>query len=158
IVARGHELASHGCAHYRVDSQTPEEFRQDIRRSKAMLEDLSGSSVRGYRAATFSVGDKTEWAFPILEEEGYAYSSSIYPIRHDSYSKPNAPRFAFRPKGTTRLWEYPITTLSIFGRNWPCGGGGYFRLLPYDVFRGGIDRINRVEKKPAIFYLHPWEV
>jgi polysaccharide deacetylase family protein (PEP-CTERM system associated) len=158
IVAEGHELASHGYAHHRVDRQTPEEFRNDIRRTKRILEDAAGVPVRGYRAATFSLGATTPWAFSILEEEGHAYSSSIYPIAHDNYSNPDAPRFAFRPSGTSRLWEYPISTLRLARRNIPCGGGGYFRFAPYLAFRSAIARINEREHQPAVFYLHPWEV
>jgi polysaccharide deacetylase family protein (PEP-CTERM system associated) len=158
IVAEGHELASHGYAHHRVDQQAPEQFRADVSRTKRILEDAAGIAVRGYRAATFSVGATTPWAFEVLEEEGYAYSSSIYPVAHDNYSNPDAPRFAYRPKGTTRLWEYPISTVRLAGRNIPCGGGGYFRFAPYALFRRAIAHINERERQPAIFYLHPWEV
>jgi len=158
MVGEGHELASHGYAHYRVDGQTPAQFRDDIARTKKILEGAAGVPVRGYRAATFSVGPTTPWAFAVLEEEGYDYSSSVYPVAHDNYSNPNASRFAFRPAGTHKLWEYPISTLRFAGRNVPCGGGGYFRFAPYGVFRRAIAHINRVEGKPAVFYLHPWEV
>jgi polysaccharide deacetylase family protein (PEP-CTERM system associated) len=158
IVAEGHELASHGYAHHRVDQQTPEQFRADVSRTKKILEDAAGIPVRGYRAATFSVGASTAWAFKVLEEEGYAYSSSIYPVAHDNYSNPDAPRFAYRPEGTARLWEYPISTVRLAGRNIPCGGGGYFRFAPYTLFRRAIAHINERERQPAIFYLHPWEV
>ena len=158
IVAEGHELASHGYAHFRVDRQTPKEFRADIKRTKKILEDLGGAEVRGYRAATFSIGSTTPWAFKELEDAGYAYSSSIYPVAHDNYSNPDAPRFAYRPKGTKRLWEYPISTIHFAGRNIPCGGGGYFRFAPYAAFRRAIAHINEREHQPAIFYLHPWEV
>jgi polysaccharide deacetylase family protein (PEP-CTERM system associated) len=158
IVAEGHELASHGYAHYRVDRQTPEQFRQDIRKTKSILEDLSGERVRGYRAATFSVGPQTGWAFRVLEEEGYAYSSSVYPVKTDFHSFEGAPRFAYQPEGTSRFWEFPITTLNAFGRNLPMGGGGYFRLLPYAAFRQGLRMVQRQGQAPIIFYLHPWEV
>lgn len=158
MVGEGHELASHGYAHYRVDGQTPDQFRADIRRTKKILEDAVAAPVHGYRAATFSVGPTTPWAFQVLEEEGYAYSSSIYPVAHDNYSNPDAPRFAYRPQGTQRLWEYPISTVRIAGRNIPCGGGGYFRFAPYAAFSRAIAHINRAEQKPAVFYLHPWEV
>jgi polysaccharide deacetylase family protein (PEP-CTERM system associated) len=158
IVAGGHELASHGYAHYRVDGQTAEQFRADIARTKKILEDTAGMPVRGYRAATFSVGPTTPWAFEVLEEEGYAYSSSVYPVAHDNYSNPDAPRFAHRPSGTQRLWEYPISTIRIAGRNIPCGGGGYFRFAPYAAFSRAIAHINKREHQPAVFYLHPWEV
>jgi polysaccharide deacetylase family protein (PEP-CTERM system associated) len=158
IVADGHELASHGYAHYRVDGQTADQFRTDIARTKKILEDKGGTPIRGYRAATFSVGPTTPWAFKVLEEEGYAYSSSVYPVAHDNYSNPDAPRFAYRPPGTAKLWEYPISTLRIAGRNIPCGGGGYFRFAPYAAFSRAIAHINSAERQPAIFYLHPWEV
>lgn len=158
IADAGHELASHGYSHKRVDHQGPEEFRRDVRKTKMILEDCAGAPVRGYRAATFSVGPQTTWAFPILEQEGYTYSSSVYPVRHDYYSYANAPRFAFRPPGTSRFWEYPIATIRLGGRNFPCGGGGYFRFLPYSVSRAAIRRINAVDGRPAVFYLHPWEI
>jgi polysaccharide deacetylase family protein (PEP-CTERM system associated) len=158
VVAEGHELASHGYAHHRVDQQTPDQFRADIRQTKTILEDTAGAPIKGYRAATFSVGPTTPWAFQVLEEEGYAYSSSVYPVAHDNYSNPDAPRFAYRPKGTSQLWEYPISTVRLAGRNIPCGGGGYFRFAPYAAFRRAITHINESEHQSAIFYLHPWEV
>jgi polysaccharide deacetylase family protein (PEP-CTERM system associated) len=158
VVTEGHELASHGYAHHRVDQQTPDQFRADIRQTKKILEDIGGAPIRGYRAATFSVGPTTPWAFKVLEEEGYAYSSSIYPVAHDNYSNPNAPRFAYRPEGTSKLWEYPISTVRLAGRNIPCGGGGYFRFAPYGAFRRAIAHINEREHQSAVFYLHPWEV
>src|SRR5262245_55366148 len=158
IVAEGHELASHGYAHHRVDGQTPDQSRADIRKTKKILEAAGGVPIKGYRAATFSVGATTPWAFQVLEEEGYTYSSSVYPVAHDNYSNPDAPRFAYRPKGTARLWEYPISTVRFAGRNIPCGGGGYFRFAPYAAFRRAIAHINEREHQSAIFYLHPWEV
>jgi polysaccharide deacetylase family protein (PEP-CTERM system associated) len=158
IVAEGHELASHGSEHRRADAQPPEAFRQDIRRSKAMLEDIAGVTVRGYRAPTFSIGDSNLWAFDILAEEGYAYSSSVYPVRRDYYGMPSAPRFAFFPLEGRLLEEYPITTLRLGHRNFPGGGGGFFRLLPYVMSRAVIARINRIDRQPAIFYVHPWEI
>lgn len=157
IAEAGHEIASHGLCHRRVDSQTPDQFRADIREAKAILEDCAGEAVKGYRAATFSVGPRTPWAWPILEEEGYAYSSSVYPVARDFYSFPDAPRHPYKPDGVTALREIPIATLRLLGRNWPCGGGGYFRLLPYGVSRHAIARLNR-EGLPAVFYLHPWEL
>jgi polysaccharide deacetylase family protein (PEP-CTERM system associated) len=155
IVAEGHELASHGYDHTRADMQDPERFRADVRRTRTILEDIGGVPVRGYRAATFSIGAGNAWAFRTLEEEGYAYSSSVNPIRHYLYGLPDAPRVPFRPDGGTLL-ELPMTTLRAFGRNWPCSGGGYFRLLPYRVFRQGLTLVNR--SQPAIFYFHPWEI
>jgi polysaccharide deacetylase family protein (PEP-CTERM system associated) len=158
IVDGGHELASHGYCHTRVDSQTPEEFRADIRRTKSILEDIGGVEVRGYRAATFSVGAATPWAWPLLEEEGYRYSSSIYPVARDNYSNPDAPRAVYKPAGTTDLIEVPIATVRVGAKNYPAGGGGYFRLLPYAVSRAALSRINRRDRLPAVFYIHPWEV
>lgn len=158
VVAEGHELASHGYAHHRVDQQTPDQFRADIRQTKKILEEIGGAPIKGYRAATFSVGPTTPWAFQVLEEEGYAYSSSVYPVAHDNYSNPDAPRFAYCPKGTSAFWEYPISTVRLAGRNIPCGGGGYFRFAPYAAFRRAITHINESEHQSAIFYLHPWEV
>jgi polysaccharide deacetylase family protein (PEP-CTERM system associated) len=158
IVEAGHELASHGYCHARVDSQSPEQFRADIRRTKAILEDAGGVPVRGYRAATFSVGPHTPWAWPVLEEEGYSYSSSVYPVARDFYAFPDAPRVPYRPEGTQALVEIPIATLRFRDKNWPCGGGGYFRLLPYGITRAALARINRLDRKPAVFYIHPWEV
>lgn len=158
IVAQGHELASHGYSHARVDSQTPEAFRADVRKTRRILEDISGAPVHGYRAATFSVGPHTPWAWRVLEEEGHAYSSSIYPVVRDNYGVRDAPRGPYRPEGAERLTEIPISTLRLGGRNWPIGGGGYFRLLPYAASRAAIERLNRAEGAPAVFYIHPWEV
>jgi peptidoglycan-N-acetylglucosamine deacetylase len=158
IVSAGHELASHGYCHLRVDGQTPQAFRDDVRRTKAILEDCASTPIRGYRAATFSVGPHTMWAFRVLEEEGYAYSSSIYPVTHDNYAFPNAPRFAFRPQDTKEFWELPIATIRLAGHNCACGGGGYFRFFPYAVTRAFLGHINRHDGKPAVFYFHPWEI
>ncbi|MGH7040525.1 MAG: XrtA system polysaccharide deacetylase [Acetobacteraceae bacterium] len=157
IVASGHELASHGWDHTRADAQDHAGFRADIARTRRLLEDTGGVAVAGYRAATFSIGARTPWAFAALEEEGYRYSSSVNPIRHDLYGMPNAPRIPFRPPGTG-LWEIPMTTVRAGGRNLPCSGGGFFRLLPYPLFRTGLNRVNRTEGRPGIFYFHPWEV
>ncbi|MDB5453986.1 MAG: polysaccharide deacetylase [Caulobacteraceae bacterium] len=158
IVADGHEIASHGYRHERVDSQTPEAFRADVGTTRRLLEDLGGVAVRGYRAPTFSVGPHTPWAWRILEEEGYTYSSSIYPVLRDNYGVPSAPRGVHRPEGAHSLVEIPIATVRFAGRNWPSGGGGYFRLLPYQLSRAAIRRINQVDRMPAAFYIHPWEV
>jgi polysaccharide deacetylase family protein (PEP-CTERM system associated) len=158
IVAAGHELGSHGYDHSRVDRQSPEAFRADVRRTRAILEECAGVPVRGYRAATFSIGPTTPWAFRVLEEEGHSYSSSVYPVRHDNYAFPDAPRTAYRPQGTSDFWEIPIATVRVAGRNFACGGGGYFRFYPYPVFRAALARINSKDVKPAVFYLHPWEV
>lgn len=157
IVQEGHELASHGMEHRQVHTQTPDEFRADIRQTKAILEDIGGTRVTGYRAASFSITKKTYWAFDVLAEEGYLYSSSIYPVQHDLYGIPDAPRFAFRPTASPLL-EVPMSTVAMFGRNLPCSGGGYFRLLPYAVSRWGFRRVNARDQRPAIFYFHPWEI
>lgn len=158
ISAAGHELASHGYAHERVDRQTPEQFRRDVGRTRRLLEDIAGVKVRGYRAPTFSIGADTRWAWRVLEEEGYAYSSSVYPVASDLYGSPDAPRTLHRPAGVEALVEIPIATVRFEGRNWPCGGGGYFRLLPYAASKAAISRINRQDGLPAVFYIHPWEL
>ena len=155
IVANGHELASHGYGHERASDQTPDSFYADINVAKLLLEDLSGSEVKGYRAPSFSIGERNLWAFECLERAGYHYSSSIYPIHHDHYGMPNAPRHAH---AIGNLLEIPATTLRFFNRNWPASGGGYFRLMPYGLSRWMIERINRVDNMPAVFYFHPWEV
>ncbi len=155
IVANGHELASHGYGHERASDQTPDSFYADINVAKLLLEDLSGCEVKGYRAPSFSIGERNLWAFECLERAGYHYSSSIYPIQHDHYGMPSAPRHA-HPIGN--LLEIPATTLRFFNRNWPASGGGYFRLMPYGLSRWMIERINRVDNMPAVFYFHPWEV
>lgn len=155
IVDNGHELASHGYGHERASDQTPESFFADINLAKLILEDLSGHQVKGYRAPSFSIGEKNLWAFECLERAGYRYSSSIYPIVHDHYGMPNAPRHAHTIGG---LVEIPCTTLRFLNRNWPASGGGYFRLMPYSLSRWMIERINQVDKLPAVFYFHPWEV
>jgi polysaccharide deacetylase family protein (PEP-CTERM system associated) len=155
IVDNGHELASHGYGHERASDQTPESFFADINLAKLILEDISSHAVKGYRAPSFSIGEKNLWAFECLERAGYRYSSSIYPIRHDHYGMPNAPRHAH---SIGSLVEIPCTTLRFLNRNWPASGGGYFRLMPYSLSRWMIDRINRVDGLPAVFYFHPWEV
>lgn len=157
IVAAGHELASHGYGHARADGQTPDEFRADVRRARGVLQDLGGVPVLGYRAPTFSIGPRNPWAFDVLDEEGYAYSSSVYPVRHDLYGAPDAPRFPYRPAAGA-LMEIPMTTVRLGGRNLPCAGGGYFRLMPYALFRILLRRFNRVEAAPGVFYFHPWEI
>lgn len=156
IVAGGHELASHGYGHERVDRLGPAAFRADIRRTRRLLEDAGGTAVAGYRAPTFSLNAATPWAFAILAEEGHRYSSSVYPVRHDLYGMPDAPRFPYRPDAGA-LWEIPMTTLRVPGRNLPCAGGGWFRVLPYAAFRLGLRRFHRAEAAPAVFYTHPWE-
>ncbi len=157
IVQRGHELACHGYSHVRVTEQSPEEFRQDVSLAKKILEDVSGVEVTGYRAASYSIGRNNLWALKILENLGFRYSSSIYPVKHDLYGMPDAPRFAFHPEVAPGLLEVPISTLPLGRRNLPCGGGGFFRLYPYWFSRWAMRRING-EGRPAVFYFHPWEV
>jgi polysaccharide deacetylase family protein (PEP-CTERM system associated) len=156
IAAAGHEIGSHGLAHVRVRDQSAAVFAEDARRSRDLLEDIAGVPVRGYRAASFSIDRRTPWAFDRLAEAGYRYSSSVYPIRHDHYGWPEAPRRPFRPSAAG-VPEIPIATIRLFGRNLPCGGGGYFRLLPYFLSRRSLGRLNR-EGAPAVFYLHGWEL
>lgn len=158
IVEAGHELASHGYEHTRVHQQTESEFQADVHRTKGILEDIGGCAVIGYRAASFSIDQRTPWAFDVLAREGHLYSSSVYPIKHDLYGMPSAPRFAFKPSGDHELLEIPVTTVSLGEKKLPCGGGGYFRLLPYSYSRWAMRRVNREDGQACIFYFHPWEV
>jgi polysaccharide deacetylase family protein (PEP-CTERM system associated) len=194
IQKEGHEIACHGYAHEMIYTQSKEEFRQDIRKAKAILEDITASEVIGYRAPSYSINNKSQWAFEVLVEEGFKYDSSIFPIRHDFYGIPNAPRFPFvislngnsnfeflmlnfekQQHGNTAaplegitpnselstqhyLLEFPISTVKVFGQNFPISGGGYFRLFPYSLIRKGLKSINQKENKPFIFYAHPWEI
>jgi polysaccharide deacetylase family protein (PEP-CTERM system associated) len=158
IVAGGHELASHGYGHQRASDQTRAEFANDIRSAKALLEDIGGQAVLGYRAPSFSIGRANLWALDELLAAGYRYSSSIYPIAHDHYGMPEAPRFAFYPNGPDGLLEVPITTVQLLNRNLPAGGGGYFRLLPYALSRWMMAKVNREDRQPSLFYFHPWEI
>ena len=157
IVAAGHELASHGYGHELVDQIGEAAFRADVTRARAVLEDTGGVAVGGYRAPTFSLGARTPWAFGVLAAGGYRYSSSLYPVRHDLYGSPDAPRLPHRVAGGA-LWEIPMTTLRLGGRNWPVAGGGWFRLLPYPLFRAALRRRLAAEAVPALFYTHPWEL
>ncbi|MDP3086382.1 MAG: DUF3473 domain-containing protein [Rubrivivax sp.] len=156
IVDQGHELASHGYGHQRASDLSEADFRSDVERAKKILEDLAGTEVRGYRAPSFSIGARNLWAFDVLARAGYRYSSSIYPIQHDHYGMPDSPRFAYRVGGG--LLEVPVTTLRWGSRNLPSSGGGYFRLLPYAVSRWMLRRVNRLDREPAVFYFHPWEI
>lgn len=159
ISAAGHEVASHGYAHRLVYDQTPDAFRADVRVAKRMLEDATGQKVDGYRAPSFSVTERSLWALDVLIDEGYTYDSSIFPIHHDRYGIPGAERHAGivrRPGGT--IVEVPASTVRVAGMNLPIGGGGYFRLLPYQWTRWGMRRVNATEAAPAVFYLHPWEI
>ena len=156
IHQQGHEIASHGYAHRRAAEQTRDEFYQDVKRSKDHLEDLLGESVAGYRAPSFSIGYTNEWAFEVLVDLGFKYSSSTYPVKHDLYGTPDWPRFAYtREEG---IIEIPIPTLKLWGRQTPIGGGGYFRLYPYTLSRMLINKYLDKEKQPYSFYFHPWEI
>jgi polysaccharide deacetylase family protein (PEP-CTERM system associated) len=156
IVGRGHELASHGYAHERVTDMSESAFSADVTRAKAILEDVGGVTVAGYRAPSFSIGAHNLWAFDALARAGYRYSSSVYPVRHDHYGMPDAPRFAHAV--CAGLLEVPPTTSRLFSHNLPSSGGGYFRLMPYALSRWMLRRVNAVEGEPTVFYFHPWEI
>jgi polysaccharide deacetylase family protein (PEP-CTERM system associated) len=159
IVNSGHEAACHGHEHRLVYAQSPEEFRQDIRRAKKTIEDAGASEVSGYRAPSYSITRRSLWAIDVLIEEGFRYDSSIYPIHHDRYGIPGAPRHPYLiRRATGSLWEVPGSTVRMGGMNFPVGGGGYFRILPYAWTRWGFSRLNQVEERPGVFYLHPWEI
>ena len=160
IAGEGHEVACHGDGHEDVWTQGPAEFRADIRRAKARLEDVSGAPVIGSRAPNFSIGARQRWAYQILLEEGFRYDSSSYPILHDRYGHPGAPRFPYEiwRDGPDALVEFPVGTARLAGVNLPIGGGGFFRLSPFALIRLGIQRVNVREAKPVMFYLHPWEL
>jgi len=159
IAAHGHEIASHGYAHRLVYDQTREAFRADVSRAKALLEDATGRPVSGYRAPSYSITTRSLWAFDVLIETGHRYDASIFPIHHDRYGIPASARHMYRVKraGGTLL-ELPASTCRMIGMNLPMGGGGYFRLLPYAWTRFGIESVNRIDGRPAIFYIHPWEI
>ena len=154
----GHEIASHGWDHQRVFTMSAEGFRADLRRARTAIEDACGHSPRGYRAPSFSIDKRTPWAHQVLAEEGYSYSSSVAPVRHDHYGWPEAPRFAHRPVAGSELIELPVTTVEVGGRRMAAGGGGFFRLLPYRFSSWAISRVNGAEQRPAVFYFHPWEI
>jgi len=158
IASAGHEVASHGWSHVRVTELDEREFREDLVRTKALLEDVSGVSVVGYRAPTYSIGEGNMWALRVIEETGHHYSSSIYPIRHDLYGMPDAPRFNFVPENCRSLVEVPVTTVQFGHVRVPCGGGGYFRLFPYRFSRWALRRVNERDHHSAVFYFHPWEI
>ena len=155
IVDQGHELASHGYGHQMISDMNPKSFENDIRCAKAILEDTSGTAVCGYRAPSFSITRTTLWAHEILAETGHTYSSSVYPIAHDLYGIPDAPRFAYQVNET--LVEIPATSIRIGQRNFPASGGGFFRLFPLSLSKAIIAKVNRDDKQAAIFYCHPWE-
>lgn len=158
IVERGHELASHGWDHARVFTFTREEFAKDIERARKTLEDASGTQIKGYRAPSFSIDQRTPWAYMELAEQGYTYSSSVAPVRHDHYGWAEAPRFAFKPLPWADLIEIPVTTAKFAGKRLAAGGGGFFRVLPYAFSRWAIRQVNRDDQRPAVFYFHPWEI
>lgn len=158
IVAEGHELASHGWDHARVFRMTRDEFAADIERSRKALEDAGGVAITGYRAPSFSIDQRTPWAYMALAEQGFAYSSSVAPIAHDHYGWRAAPRFAFKPLPWSALIEIPVTTAHFAGRRLAAGGGGFFRVLPYGFSRWAIRQVNTEDRRPAVFYFHPWEI
>ncbi|HEX7181192.1 MAG TPA: XrtA system polysaccharide deacetylase [Thermoanaerobaculia bacterium] len=160
IRAAGHELATHGQDHRRVTTLTPREFREDVRRSKQTIEDIAGVEVIGYRAPSYSIVRETLWAMDVLIEEGFRYDSSVFPIHHDHYGIPDFPRFPRPVRGSngTALHEVPISTVRVAGFNLPFVGGGYLRHFPLSFIRWGMRRLNGVERRPAILYIHPWEI
>ena len=157
IIEHGHELASHGYGHQRVSDLSRVEFKQDLIQAKGILENLSGVEIKGYRAPSYSIGKDNIWALEVLAETGHQYSSSIYPIQHDHYGYPDAPRFAFKDTNTG-LIEIPISTMKFMNRLFPAGGGGFFRFYPYQITRKIIQRVNKLDNQPTIFYFHPWEI
>mgnify|MGYP000412769798 FL=1 len=157
ITKNGHEIASHGYGHQRVSDLTRKEFKEDVTRAKGILEDISGIQIQGYRAPSYSIGKNNIWALEVLADTGHQYSSSIYPIKHDHYGYPEAPRFVFKDENTG-LIEIPITTMKLFSRLYPAGGGGFFRFYPYSFSKWAINRVNQVDKQPSVFYFHPWEL
>ena len=158
IVARGHELASHGWDHCRVFRMDRQTFGEDIARARRVLEDAAGVPILGYRAPSFSIDRRTPWAYLELAEQGYAYSSSVAPVSHDHYGWADAPRFAFRPIPGVPLVELPVTTAMFAGKRLAAGGGGFFRVIPYSFTRWAVRQVNRTDDRPAIFYFHPWEI
>ncbi len=160
IANRGHEVACHGYSHQLIYAQSPGIFREETFRSKACLEDQVQLPVRGYRAASYSITKRSLWALDVLVDLGFTYDSSIFPIRHDRYGIPDSPRWAYRlsAPGGGELLEFPPSTLSLLGYRLPVGGGGYFRLYPYSFTRYALDRLNRAERRPFMFYMHPWEI
>lgn len=156
IVEQGHELASHGTMHQRASAQTREEFKDDVGGAKRILEDVGGKAVIGYRAPSFSFNKDNLWVYDVLAEEGYKYSSSVYPVVHDHYGIPDAPRSRYATEAG--IEEIPLSTLNMFGKNLPISGGGYFRLYPYGVTRWSLNKFEKSESFPYIFYMHPWEV
>jgi len=160
IAGRGHEIACHGYGHQMIQRQSRLEFAKDLQQAKTAIEDAAGTAVIGYRAPTFSVVRETLWSLEVLWEAGFQYDSSIFPIVHDRYGIPDAPRFPHRVAITNGhgIAEFPLSTVTFLGRRLPVAGGGYFRLLPYSLTRRAIQHLNKREQQPAIVYLHPWEL
>jgi polysaccharide deacetylase family protein (PEP-CTERM system associated) len=158
IVDAGHEIGSHGFGHDRVFTFTPDQFAADLLRSRKLIEDAAGVRVTGYRAPSFSIDQRTPWAHQILAEQGYTYSSSVAPVKHDHYGWADAPRFAFRPVTGSDFLEIPVTTAQFGSKRLAAGGGGFFRLLPYAFSRWAIRQVNVDEQRPAVIYFHPWEI
>lgn len=158
IVGAGHEIASHGYAHDRVFTLSPQKFAADIERTRKLIEDVAGEKVTGYRAPSFSIDHRTPWAHEILAEQGYGYSSSVAPVKHDHYGWADAPRFAFRPVAGSDFIEIPVTTATLGSKRLAAGGGGFFRILPYQFSRWAISQVNDRDDRPAIIYFHPWEI
>ncbi len=157
IADAGHEIASHGMRHIRVKNQDWRSFQADVVRSREVLQQATGQPIIGYRAASYSIDATNLWALDVLADAGFSYSSSVYPGRHDRYGMPEAPRFPFRLK-TGGILEIPVTTVDLAGKRFPCSGGGFFRFYPYALSRWGLRRVNRRDRRPALFYFHPWEV
>lgn len=158
IAGAGHEIASHGWDHRRVFTLDEARFRADLIQARAAIEDAAGVALIGYRAPSFSIDARTPWAHPVLAEQGYAYSSSVAPLRHDHYGWPEAPRFAWRPVPGSGLIELPVTTVDVGRLRLAAGGGGFFRLLPYAFSRWAVTRVNARDGRPAVFYFHPWDI
>jgi polysaccharide deacetylase family protein (PEP-CTERM system associated) len=160
IHAQGHEVACHGYGHQMITRQNRADFVEDVQRAKKTIEDVTGSSVIGYRAPTFSVVQETLWSLEVLSENGFKYDSSIFPIVHDRYGIPGAPRFPHRRAAGdgVEIAEFPLSTIVRLGCRFPVAGGGYFRLFPYGVTQAAVRYLNNVEGQPAIVYLHPWEI
>ena len=156
IVAQGHEIASHGYAHKRATLQTRDEFREDITKAKKILEDIGGTEIKGYRAPSYSINHSNMWVHDELLKTGHQYSSSVYPVKHDLYGIPDAPRFKYIL--SNGLVEIPISTIKVLNKNLPAGGGGFFRFYPYSMSKWIIKQINKTEQQATIFYFHPWEV
>ena len=159
IDSLGHEIACHGYGHRMIQQLNTHELAEDVTRAKKVLEDITGTAVIGYRAPTFSVTRETLWSLEVLCDAGFLYDSSIFPIVHDRYGIPGSPRFPYRIRaGASEITEFPLSTVTLLGRRLPVAGGGYFRLLPYEITRRAISRLNTRERQPAIVYLHPWDM